>query len=237
MSQNLIPFYGRHVRMWELDYREGWVPKNWCFWTVVLEKTLESPLDCQIKPVNPKGNQPWVFTGRSVAEAQAQVLWPPDMKSQLIGKDPDAGKDWRQEEKGAAEDEMVRQHHQLNRHESEQTLGDSEGQWSLACCSPWGHKELDTTYRLNNSCLRLPKMTGWLGFYYPCSRSLCFPVLLGRAGVERGEVGPWSFLLLNLPDSSMTCLFKNPRIKRLVPVSSSSHFLMEGPVSYNMYFK
>ena len=92
---------------WELDHKESWMTKNWCFWTVVLEKTLESPLDCKIKPVNPKGNQTWIFIGRTVAEAEALILWPPDAKSPLIGKDPDAGKDWRQKEKWAAEDEMV----------------------------------------------------------------------------------------------------------------------------------
>ena len=131
-------FSSSHVCMWELDHKEGWVPKNWCFLIVVLEKTLESPLDCkEIKPVNPKGNQPWIFIGRT--DAEAPILWSPDSKNQLIGKDPDAGKDWRQKEKGAAEDEMVGWHHRLSGHEFEQTLGDSEGQGSLACCSPWGH--------------------------------------------------------------------------------------------------
>ena len=122
--------------MWELDHKEGWVLKNICFWTLVLEKTLESPLDCkEIKPVNLKGNQSWTFVRRT-DEAEAPVLWPPNVKSQIIGKDPDAGKDWRQEEKGATEDEMIGWHHWLNGHESEQTLGDGEGQGELACCSP-----------------------------------------------------------------------------------------------------
>ena len=95
--------------MWELDQEEGWAPKNWCFWTVVLEKTLESPLDCkEIKPVTPKGNQSWIFIGRTDAEADVLIVWPPDVKSWLIGKDPDAEKDWRQKEKGVAEDEMVK---------------------------------------------------------------------------------------------------------------------------------
>ena len=143
--------------MWELDCAESWVPKNWCFWTVVLEKTLESPLGCKkIKPVNPKGNQPWIFIGRTDAEAKAPVPWPHDVKSQLIRKAPDAGKDWQQKEKGAAEDSMVRKHHQFNRHEFEQTLGDSEGQGSLACYSPWSHKESDTTEWLNNKCWENP---------------------------------------------------------------------------------
>ena len=124
--------------MWELDYKEGWMPNNLCFWTVVLDETLESPVDCkEIKPVNPKGNQPWIFIGRAKAEAEAPVLWSPYVNSQLIGKDPDGGKDWGQEEKGATEDEMVEWHHRLNGHEFEQTLGNSEGQGSLACCSPW----------------------------------------------------------------------------------------------------
>ena len=104
--------------MWELNYKESWVPKNWCFWTVVLEKTLESPLDCkEIKPSNPKGNQSWIFIGRTDAEAKAPILWPHDAKSQLNGKDPNAGKDWRQEEKGTTEDEMFGWHHWLNGHE------------------------------------------------------------------------------------------------------------------------
>ena len=121
------------------------------FQTVVLEKTLESPLDCkEIKPVNPKGNQPWIFIGRTDAKAEAPILWLPEVKSQLIGKDPDIGKDWRQEEKWAAEDEMVGWHHWLNGHEFEQTQGDGEGQGSLACCSPSSHKESDRTEWLNN---------------------------------------------------------------------------------------
>ena len=114
-----------HVWMWELEDKEGWVPKNWCFWTVVLEKTLESPLDSkEVKPVNPKGNQPWIFIGKTDAEAEASILWSPDADSQLTGKDPDAGKDWRQEERGMTEDEMAGWHHWLNGLEFEQTLGD-----------------------------------------------------------------------------------------------------------------
>ena len=141
--------------MWELDHKEGWVPKNWCFWAVVLEKTLESPLDSkEIQPVNLKGNQPWVFIGRT--DAEASILWPSDVKSQLIGKDPDAGKDWRQEEKGTAEDEMLGWHHQLNGHEFEQTPGDSEGWGSLECCIPWDPKESDVTEQLNNKIYGLP---------------------------------------------------------------------------------
>ena len=139
-----------HVWMWELDYKESWVLKNWCFCIVVLEKTLESPLDCrEIKPVNPKGNQSWIFIGRTDAKAEATIIWPPDMKNWLIGKDPDAGKDWRQEEKGTTEDEMVGWHHWLNGPEFEQALGVDDGQGGLACCSSWGRKESDTTEWLN----------------------------------------------------------------------------------------
>ena len=109
-----------YVWMWELDYKERWALKNWCFWTVVLEKTLESPLDCkEIRPVHPKGNQSWMFIERTDSEAETPILWPPDVKSWLIWKDPDAGKDWGQEEKGMTEDEMVGWHHRLNGHEFE----------------------------------------------------------------------------------------------------------------------
>ena len=128
-----------HVWMWELDHKKTECWRN--FQIVVLEKTLESPLDCkEIKPVIPKGNQPWIFTGRTDAEPEAPVLWPPDAKSQLTGKDPDAGKDWRPMEKGTTEKEMVRWHHQLNGQEFEQTPGDGEGQGILAHWSPWGRK-------------------------------------------------------------------------------------------------
>ena len=145
-------FSSSHVQIWKLDHKEGWVLKNWCFQTVVLEKTFEGPLDNkEIKPVHPKGNQPCIFIGRTDAEAEALILWPPDAKSQLVGKAPDAGKDWRQEEKRVTEDEMVGWHHQLNEHEFEQDLGDGEGQASLACCSPWGLRELDTTGWMNNN--------------------------------------------------------------------------------------
>ena len=141
-----------HVQMWKLNLKEGWTLKNWRFQIVVLEKTLESPLDSkEIKPVNTKGNQPWIFIGRTAAEAEAPILWPSDANSRLIGKDPNVGKDWRQDEKGMTEDEMVGWHHWLNGHEFEQALGDSEGQESWACCSPWGRKESDTTQWPNNN--------------------------------------------------------------------------------------
>ena len=148
-----------HVQMWELDHKEGWAPKNWCFQTVVLDKTLQSSMENkEIKPVHPKGNQPWMFTGRTNAEAEASILWPPDAKSRLIGKDPDAGKDWGQEEKGTPEDEMVGWHHRFNGHEFEQTLGNSEGQGSLACCNPTGHKELDMTWQVMSMLLKMKTM-------------------------------------------------------------------------------
>ena len=137
--------------MLELDHKEGWALKNWGFWTVVLKKTLESPLDRKdIKSVNHKGNQPWIFIGRTDAAAEALILWPPIGNRRLIGKDPDAGENWGQEDKGVTEDEMVGWHHWPNGHDFEQTQGDGEGQGSLACCSSWGHKESDMTEQLNN---------------------------------------------------------------------------------------
>ena len=124
-----------------LYYKESWTLKNWCFWTVMLEKTLESPLDCkEIQPVHPKGNKSWIFIGRTDAEAETPILWSPDAKNWLIWKDPDTGKDGRQEEKGITEDEMVGWHHRLNGHEFEQALWVGDGQGSLACCSPWCYR-------------------------------------------------------------------------------------------------
>ena len=128
--------------MWELNCEESWAPKYRCFWTVVLEKTLESSLDCkEIQPVYPKGNQSWIFIGRTDVEAETPILWPPHAKSWLIGKDPDAGRDWRQEEKGTTEDEIAGWHHWCNGHEFEQTPGVCGGQGGLACCNSWGRKE------------------------------------------------------------------------------------------------
>ena len=120
LSSQSCGFSSSHVWMWELDYKESWAPNNWCFWTVVLEKTLESPLDSkEIQPVHPKGYQSWIFIGRTNAEADTPIFWPPDVKNWLIWKDPDAEKDWGREEKGMVEDEMVGWHHWLNRHEFE----------------------------------------------------------------------------------------------------------------------
>ena len=136
--------------MWELDCEEGWAPKNWCFWTVVLEKSLEIPLDCkEIQPVHSEGDQPWDFFGRNDAKAKTPVIWPPHAKSWLIGKESDGGRDWGQEEKWTFEDEMAGWHHWLDGHESEWTLGVGDGQGGLACCNSRGRKESDTTQQLN----------------------------------------------------------------------------------------
>ena len=177
-------FSSSHVWMWELDHKEGWVPKNWCFWIVVLEKTFESPLDCkEINSVSLKGNQAWHWKDGS--DAEAPILWPPDVKSWLIWKDPDPGKDWRQEEKGATEDEMVGWCHWLNGHKFEQTLGESEGQRSLACCSPWGCKQSDTTLateqqRLSH-CYKAPHqiLPGW-DTCLSRAGALCGPLCLAK---------------------------------------------------------
>ena len=149
--------------MWELDYKEGWALKNWCFWTVVLEKTLESLLDCkEIQPVHPKGDQSWVFFGGTDVEAEAPILRPPDEKSWLIWKDPVAGKDWEQEEKGMTEGEMVGWHHWLDGHGFGWTLGVGDGQGGLACCCSWGRKESDTTEQLNwNELNRVNEFINW----------------------------------------------------------------------------
>ena len=146
-------FTSSHIWMWELDHKEGWAPKNWCFWTVVLEKTLESPLDCKdIQPVHPKGSvlgvqwKDWCWRWNSNTIGQYSNT---DVKNWLVGKDPDVGKDWRQEEKGTTGDEMVAWHHRLNEHEFEWTPGAGDGQGGLACCSPWDLKVSDTTEQLN----------------------------------------------------------------------------------------
>ena len=135
-------FSSSHVVMWELDYTESWALKNWCFWPVVL-KTLESPLDCkEIQPVHPKGNQSWIFTRRIDAESETLIFWLPDAKNWLIWKDPDAGKDWRQEEKGMTEDEIVGWHHWLDGHEFELAPGVGDGQGGLVSCNPWAKSRI-----------------------------------------------------------------------------------------------
>ena len=142
--------------MWELDYKESWAQMNWCFWTVVLEKTLESPLDCkEVQPVHSIGDQSWVFIGRTDVEPETPIPWPPDAESWLIWKVPDAGKDWELKEKGTTKDEMVAWHHQLNEHGFGWTPGVGDGQRGLACCGSWCHKELDMTELLNWTELKL----------------------------------------------------------------------------------
>ena len=151
--------------MWQLDPKEGWALKNWCFWTVVLEKTPESPLASkEIKQVNLKGDQPWIFIGRTDAETEPPVLSSSDMNRWFIGKVPDAGKDWGQTEKRTSQDEMAGSHHRCKEHEFGQVLEDSEGQGSLSCCSPWGHKESDMTGWLNKNigiCILLLRLPWW----------------------------------------------------------------------------
>ena len=150
LSSQCYGFSSGHVWMWELDCEESWVLKNWCFWTMVLEKTLEGPLDYkEIQPIHSKGDQSWVLFGRTDAKAETPILWPPHAKSWLIWKDPEAGRDWGQEEKGTIEDEMAGWHHRLNGHESGWTPGVGDGQGGLACCDSWGHKESHMTKRLN----------------------------------------------------------------------------------------
>ena len=157
--------------MWELDHKEGWVPKNWCFRNVVLEKTLESPLDYkEIKPSQSKRNQSWIFIGRTDVEAEAPILWPPDVKKWLVGKDPDAGKDREQEVEGMTEDKMVGWHHWLSGHEFEQTQGGTEEQGSLMCCSPWCCKESSMTlWRTISTTTIQPIIWGveevWINWY------------------------------------------------------------------------
>ena len=157
------------VMLWirELDCEESWALKNWCFWTVVLEKTLKSPLDGkEIQPVHPKGHQSWVFIGRTNAEGETPVLWPPHVKSWLIGKDSDARRDWGQEEKGTTQDEMAGWHHRLDGCESGKTPGVGGGQGGMVCCNSWGRKELDTTEWLNWTELNIP-LYGYIPFVYP----------------------------------------------------------------------
>ena len=150
LSSQGYGFSSGHVWMWELDCEESWAPKNWCIWTVVLEKILESPLDCkEIQPVHSKGDQSWMFFGRNDAKAETPVLWPPHGNSWLIGIDSDAERDWGQEEKGTTEDEMAGWHHRLDGREFELTPRVDDGQGGLACCNSWGHKESDMSEQLN----------------------------------------------------------------------------------------
>ena len=185
-SQN-YGFSSSQVRMWQLDHKEDWVLKNWCFWIVVLGKTLKSPLDSkEIKPVNPKGNQSWIFIGSTDAEAETPVLWPPEAKSWFIRKDPNAVKTEDKRRRGT-EDEMVGWHHPLNGYEFEQIPGDSEGQGSLACCSPWGCKECNMTEGLNNnnSLVYGPALTSVYDYWTNHSfdyTDLCWQNAVGHCG-------------------------------------------------------
>ena len=191
------------IQMWELDLEEGWVLKNWYFQTVVLEKSLDSPLDTkEIKPVNPKGNQPWIFIGRADAKAGAPVLWPPDLKSWLIGNNPDAVKYWRQEEKGMTEDKMVGWHHWLDGHDFEQTLGHSGGQGNLVCCSSWGLKELDTTdWTTKNELLSFT--------YVILKRITCFKCLFANYNSKTVMLMDWGISLGQYGMRHFACISSN----------------------------
>ena len=162
LSSQSYDFSCTHLWMWELDCEEGWAPKNWCFWTVVLEKTLESPLDYkEIQSVHPKGNQTWIFIGRADVEAETSIVWPSDVKNWFVWKHSDAGKDWRQEEKGMTEDEMVEWHHWLSGHEFEQAPGVGVGPGGLMYYSQWDHKESDTTEQLNWTDVLITEQLNW----------------------------------------------------------------------------
>ena len=183
LSSQGYGFSSSNVWMWELDYKESWALKNWCFWTVVLEKTLESPMDCKgIQPVHPKGDQSWVFIGRTDVEAETPILWPPDAKTWLIWKDPDAGKDWGQEEKEMTEHEMVGWHHRLNGLLFGWTPGVGDGQGRLACCSSWGCKDSDTTEWLN-----------WTDDVYPIFSKAFFPTVVDIMSSELNSPIPVHF--------------------------------------------
>ena len=168
-----------------VDCEESWAPKNWCFWTVVLEKTHESPMDYkEIQPLHPKGDQSWVFIGRTDTKAETPILWPPHAKSWLIGKDSVAGRDWGQEEKGTTKDEMAGWHHGLDGRESEWTPGDGDGQGGLVCCDSWSRKESDTTEQLKLNWIELKLIpTGFFFLFKPflasdyCPHACCLMVI------------------------------------------------------------
>ena len=186
--------------MWELDCEESWAQKNWYFWTVMLEKTLESPLDCkEIQPVHSEGDQPWVFFGRNDAKAETPVLRPPHAKSWLIGKDSDVGRDWGQEEKGTIEDEMAGWYHWLDGREFEWTPGVGDGQGGLACCSSWGRKESNTTERLN-----------WTDTYLASYSAHC--ILSGDMGFQLISL----LMVLNLVSWLQWCLSDFSTIKLII---------------------
>ena len=200
-SSQSYGFSSSHVWIWELDYKESWVPKNWCFWTVVLEKILESPSNCKdIQPVRPKRNQSWIYIGRTDAEAEAPILWPPDAKNWLTGKDLDSGKDWRQEEKGTTGDEMTGWHHWLDGHEFKQGPGIGDGQGSLACCSPWGSQSIrhDWATEWNSSAIKrslLPIHTiTWMNLKN---------IMLGKRSQSQKLTNGKTQLILNTPNQQI----------------------------------
>ena len=209
--------------MWELDCEEGWAPENWCFWTVVLEKTLESPLGCkEIQPVHSKGDQPWDFFGRNDAEAETPVLWPPHAKSWLIVKDSDAGRDWGQEEKGTTEGEMAGWHRWLDEHESQWTPGVGDGQGGLVCCDSWGRKESDTTERLIWSDLMGPDAMILIFKRGVLSQLSHFPLSLS----SRGSLFPLQFAIRVVSSAYMRLLIFLLAILILTCDSSSLAFHM-----------
>ena len=202
--------------MWELYYKESLVPKNWCFWTVVLEKTVKSPMHYkEIQPVNPEGNQCWIFIGRTDVEAEAPILWPPEVENWLTGKNPD-GKDWRQEEKGRTEDEMVGWHHWLDVHDLEQIPEVSDGQGGLVCCSPW----------VANSWTRLSDWTELMVSLLCKTETLCSTDIVGGGPKKSegmgGETGKPSTRVQELPRKYK--MFFNPT-SPLHPAPSSPSFL------------
>ena len=214
-------FSSSHVWMWELDCEESWALKNWCFWTVVLKKTLESPLNCkEIQPVHPKGDQSWVFIERTDVEAETPILWPPDMESWLIWKDPDAGKDWGQEEKGTTEDEMVGWHHQLNGHGFGWTQGVVDGQGGLVCCGSWGCKELDMTEWLDWTELNCTKKKSGLGASFKTLEVLSLVVQDPACGSSSEAEGlPPPFVGKKLP--AFSPCFILPKLRSCIYLSTS----------------
>ena len=189
--------------MWELDCEEGWAAKNWCFWTGVLEKTLESPLDCkEIQPVHSEGDQPWDFFGRNDAKAETPVLWPPHAKCWLIGKDSDAGRDWGQEEKGMTEDEMAGWYHWLDGHESEWTPGVGDGQGGLACRDSWGYKESDTTERLIWSDHFVLRVAFSYKTHFPFIYIYIYKISVFTKLIIKSHVGSAMLIMVFLKDTS-----------------------------------
>ena len=212
--------------MWKLDCEEGRAPKNWCFWTVVLEKTLEIPLDFkEIQPVHSE-DQPWDFFGRNDAKAETPVLWPPHVKGWLIGKDSDVGRDWGQEEKGTTEDEMAGWHHWLDGRESEWTPGVGDGQGGLACCDSWGHKESDTTEWLNWTELNWTITKHFLIGLWRATKSECYMT------TSNDQLSGWTEKKLQSTFQSQTCTRK--RISLFVDLllvwSTTAFWILANPL-------